>query len=109
MSSIIGSGITGPFSQGVVGPAHSQMGQAQAGAQMASAAQRFDPHSTHVLVGMINSRLRNGSPFEVITAHYLGNERFVVFVVHKGQYTTIEDGELFPSDNLITKLRLLAD
>lgn len=46
--------------------------------------------------------------FDFIEATKLDDERMVVFVAHKGQATIIEDGaDLFPSDTLITQLRML--
>lgn len=63
------------------------------------------------LVGMIASRLQipEGAlcPFEAIHAHKLNDQRYVVFLVVGGEPLMLEDGALFPSDALVTKLRLL--
>lgn len=69
----------------------------------------FDPASR--LVSMIGMRLRiqEGAriPCDFITAHEAGDKVFV-FVVHNGQPLVIEDDkDLFPSDKLVTQLRLL--
>lgn len=66
------------------------------------------------LLDMIANRLRfediEDLPFDFITAHQIDKERAVVFLVHDGQAQIIEDdGNLFPSDALITKLRLLME
>ena len=46
-------------------------------------------------------------PFQYIDVHKVSDEKYFVFVVQNGEYTVIEDGDLFPSDALITQLRLL--
>lgn len=66
------------------------------------------------LLDLIAMRLRledsDALPFDFITAHQIDKERAVVFLVHGGEAQTIEDdGNLFPSDALITKLRLLME
>lgn len=63
------------------------------------------------LVSMIFMRLRINSsgngPFDFIAAHAIAPERVVIFLVLDGQPQMFEDGALFPSDTLITQLRLL--
>jgi hypothetical protein len=60
---------------------------------------------------LINIRLRlslNAQPFEFLHAYRMSPEKVVVFIVNKGDPLTLEDdGLLFPSDQLITKLRLI--
>lgn len=63
------------------------------------------------LVGHIALRLRwlpgNLPPLDALFAHRADDKVFV-FVVVDGQAVTLEDGwDLFPSDALITQLRLL--
>jgi hypothetical protein len=67
------------------------------------------------LLRMIGMRLRLHEgpvamfPFNHIDAYRISEERVVVFVVHKETPVLIEDdGALFPSDALITQLRLLS-
>jgi hypothetical protein len=66
------------------------------------------------LLAMIYSRLRvaptEPSPFDHIHAARVdGTDTVVVLVVNNKQHVVIEDGyELFPSDRLVTQLRLLA-
>lgn len=63
------------------------------------------------LTGMIAARLgihpSNPLPFDFIQAHHLTPDRVVVFVVNNGEPAMIEDDALFPSDKLMTQLRLL--
>lgn len=64
------------------------------------------------LLRMLAMRLRVAAgalmPFDFIQAHAINNERVVLFIVHKDTPMMLEDdGNLFPSDALITKLRLL--
>jgi hypothetical protein len=61
------------------------------------------------MIGM-RMRIPDGAlmPFEFIKTHDTG-EKVMVFLVTKGQAVTLEDNsDLFPSDKLITQLRLLA-
>jgi hypothetical protein len=59
---------------------------------------------------MIISRLRGREPdFPFFEAHQISSDRFVVFIVANGEPVTLEDGALFPSDNLITQIRLLIE
>lgn len=49
-------------------------------------------------------------PFQRISAHKLNDTTAVVFIIQNGKAVLIEDGlDLFPSDTLITQLRLLAE
>lgn len=48
-------------------------------------------------------------PVEHIHCYAPSNEQVLVFVYHKGQHLTIEDGAMFPSDTLIGQLRLLTE
>lgn len=60
------------------------------------------------MIGM-RLRLKNGEkfPFEFMQAHVTDKSAFV-FIVHDGKdYTLQDDVNLFPSDELITKLRLM--
>jgi len=68
--------------------------------------------SSHSLVGMIGMRLRIPenyvSGFDALHAHQVSPDKVIVFVIANGQPVTIEDdGGLFPSDALITQLRIL--
>lgn len=59
---------------------------------------------------MIKARMRTDKnlPLDAIHIHEVTSEVIVVFIVNKGQYVTIEDSAaLFPSDALMTKLRVL--
>jgi hypothetical protein len=47
-------------------------------------------------------------PFQFIEHYKVSAEKHIVFVVQGGKPVIIEDGELFPSDQLITQLRLIA-
>lgn len=63
-------------------------------------------------MGLIAARLqvRPGEmcPFEFINAHRVSPEKVIVFIVQNGEPVVIhDDGMLFPSDGLITQLRLL--
>ena len=63
------------------------------------------------LIRMLGMRmhLREGDqlPFEFIMPHK-SKETVYVFIVHEGKPTYLEDGwNLYPSDALVTKLRLL--
>lgn len=77
----------------------------------------LDPFGNNVsALGMLAMRMRWGQfgnrdgelpPVEHIDAHGSGDKVFV-FIVHKGEAMLIEDDkDLYPSDQLITKLRLL--
>jgi len=63
------------------------------------------------LVGMIANRLRlapgEPMPFESIHCHQVACDKILVFVVQGGEPVIITEGDLFPSDKLITQLRLL--
>lgn len=68
--------------------------------------------TTPTLIDMLYSRLRVRSsdelPFKYISAHEIDEHRACVFVIHRGEPVTIvDDAALFPSDKLITQLRLL--
>ncbi len=45
--------------------------------------------------------------FQKFVVHEISRDRYVVFLVLKGEPMMIEDDALFPSDALITKLRLM--
>lgn len=48
------------------------------------------------------------NPFTVSLCYRANDEVAVVFLIWQGRYTAVEDQlELFPSDALVTKLRLL--
>lgn len=66
--------------------------------------------SPESLMRAINMRLRNMLTFDFIMAYkYKRSDSVVVFFVHNDKPGMLEDGwDLFPSDELITKLRLLA-
>lgn len=52
--------------------------------------------------------IANGSPLTHCEPHKLNDDEAVVFVIHNGKALTIKDDiHLFPSDALITQLRLL--
>lgn len=63
------------------------------------------------LLAMIVSRLKYGGkplPFDYIHAHELADDRVAVFVIKGTEAIVVFDGkDLFPSDQFITKLRLL--
>jgi hypothetical protein len=67
--------------------------------------------NSHELKGMIASRLRTpnlNDMFSFIEVHKHVDDRISVFLVVNDQAVTIEDEfNLFPSDKLITQLRLL--
>lgn len=65
------------------------------------------------LLGMIRSRFRlspgEALPFDHIYCVKKKNDVVLVLVVNGDQHVILEDGyELFPSDGLVTSLRLLA-
>lgn len=64
-------------------------------------------------MGMIASRMRwpevMHPPFDYIDAYRVDDDKYYVFVVQNKQAVVLEDGSLFPSDALITQLRLLAE
>ncbi len=67
-------------------------------------------YSSDSLTTMISMRLRSRREdfFDHWHAHKIGDERVVLFIVHKGQEVVLSDPwPLFPSDTLITQLRLL--
>lgn len=68
--------------------------------------------NSFTLEGMIAMRLRiqQGSriPFDHLNCAYVTPEKVAVFVVQNGQHMVLEDdANLFPSDTLITQLRLI--
>lgn len=88
-----------------------------AGTVLARQAPSLPSWSTSKLLELIHMRMHRDRPrdpgmelvpdFDFI-APYKNKETVVVFLVHNGQPTYIEDEwGLFPSDTLITKLRLL--
>lgn len=49
-------------------------------------------------------------PFDTIKPYKLNPDQAVVFIIHDGRALTINDDlALFPSDTLVTQLRLLTD
>lgn len=48
-------------------------------------------------------------PFNFIEAYCKDGKAFVFVVTKQNRAVTLEDGDLFPSDSLITQLRLLAE
>lgn len=72
-------------------------------------AEDWNGKTTPLAMIAMRLRIRNGDPWPVdhMTAHVTDNEAFV-FIVNKGKPTVIEDDPaLFPSDALITQLRLI--
>lgn len=67
--------------------------------------------NTMTLLGMIAMRLRlcdgDRSPFDFIQAHKAAENKYFVFICQGDQAVTLEDDDLFPSDRLITQLRLI--
>lgn len=61
------------------------------------------------LINAIHSRMRGPVGFQHLTPVYVRERDMVVlFIIHKGDSITLEDEwAMFPSDALITKLRLL--
>jgi hypothetical protein len=77
---------------------------------LAQAAYRPDPEASSALFDMLKMRMRWGSklPFKVTSCHRLSHDKAVVFVIHEDRHLTIEDDwALFPSDTLVTQLRLI--
>jgi hypothetical protein len=63
---------------------------------------------------LISMRLYKGErkfiPFDFIVAVQVKDkEKYFVFIINKGEALTLEDDLMFPSDALITKLRVLLD
>jgi hypothetical protein len=71
---------------------------------------RFDPQHLHkMLVSRMGWDLQV-CPFKVLHTHKLNDQTAVVFVIHQGKALVIEDDlNLYPSDALVTQLRLLGD
>lgn len=47
-------------------------------------------------------------PFDHIYAARVGDDKVAIFLVNHGQWSVLEDGwDLFPSDTLVTQLRLI--
>lgn len=61
------------------------------------------------LAKALMSRLRvSESPFKVTHCHRLNADKAVVFIIDGDKHLTLEDDwNLFPSDTLITQLRLM--
>lgn len=63
------------------------------------------------LIAMIRSRLRLNPAakleLDFINAFQVNPDRVVVFICHKENAVILEDDALFPSDNLMTQLRLI--
>jgi glutamate synthase domain-containing protein 1 len=64
------------------------------------------------LLRMLGMRLRVKAAetfgFEYITAHQIDETKVVLFIVHNKQPVVLEDdGALFPSDQLVSQLRLM--
>jgi hypothetical protein len=87
------------YEHGMIGPerpSHTQAGQ------------KRSPDDPIELLGMLASRLRGKFRFSHVHCQLLDPERVAVFLIANNQAVTIEDNyDLFPSDALITKLRLL--
>jgi len=76
-----------------------------------------DPHTQNISdVGMIFMRMRGQGTsmgdyqkyFDYIASHRITDEKVAVFVCNNGSYVVLEDNtDLFPSDTLITQLRML--
>lgn len=69
-------------------------------------------HTNHDLLGMLKMRLRIPSnkslPFQFINAFEIDKEHVAVFIVHNNTPAMFTDeGGLYPSDKLVTQLRLL--
>lgn len=85
-------------------------GIAQAPMTFAAASPDWGPDALLRMLNMrlYRDRLEGKKQFDFI-APYKNKDAVVVFLVHDGNPTYIEDDwSLFPSDSLITKLRLLA-
>jgi len=53
-------------------------------------------------------RYLDGSSFDFLAAYRLSDEKMVVFVCNEGKYVALEDdATLFPSDSLVTQLRMI--
>jgi hypothetical protein len=76
-----------------------------------------DPHTQNISdVGMIFMRMRGQGTsmgdyqkyFDYIASHRITADKVAVFVCNNGSYVVLEDNsDLFPSDTLITQLRML--
>jgi hypothetical protein len=65
----------------------------------------FDPDE---LAKMLRSRLRGRLPCKVTHCHKLNDQKVVVFAISEGKAVVIEDDiNLFPSDALVTAMRML--
>jgi hypothetical protein len=73
-----------------------------------------DRWSEQYLFSMLASRLRwddyNTAPFRRVVPCRVTDDKVVVFVVTKGEALLVEDdAHMYPSDALVTQLRLLAE
>jgi len=67
----------------------------------------FRPEYSHEQMILMRLGYTTG-PFQALHAHKLASGKMLVFVIANDHPVTLEDGDLFPSDQLITQLRLLA-
>ncbi len=99
--------LSGPPDHYLDASSYEQMKRSVLG-QMYAAGQ--SPQTPVDLIGMIRMRLRKNvgeKLFDFIAAHQHADTVFV-FIVHDGKNVVIKDNEkLFPSDALITQIRLL--
>jgi hypothetical protein len=70
-----------------------------------------DKFSDEALKSMLFSRMRwDSQPFQRLITTKLNDTTVVVFLIHNGRALTIEDDiNLYPTDGLITQLRLLGE
>jgi hypothetical protein len=67
----------------------------------------FDP--LDMLRMRLGVRPCHSLPFQYIQVFKASNDKYIIFVVQKDAGVILEDAELFPSDKLITQLRLIAE
>jgi len=96
-------------------------GAGSSGLAYTAAQQYIEPHTQTISdVGMIAMRMRSNSSgrvrqdaayprlFDFIATHRYTDDKVAVFVCNNGSYVVLEDNtDLFPSDALITQLRMI--
>lgn len=93
------------LSQGVIGV------QQNAAYNAYNAATQMPTYEHMILMRLNNNPMGArgyGSGLDFMAAHKLTDEKIVVFVCNDGKYVTLEDdADLFPSDALVTQIRML--
>lgn len=97
------------------------IGSGGGGGAWSATQQYIEPHTQTISdVGMIAMRMRSNSSgrvrqdaayprlFDFIATHRYTDDKVAVFVCNNGSYVVLEDNtDLFPSDALITQLRMI--